>query len=136
MNKSDNETKNPSSDHTKDQRQLQEFNEWLVKWNNYQDRLAKYWNARSLQAHQALFHPVGETAAMPTFLDRWDFRFQELCEYKVRHLGRTFALKEIVHPRRDFISYLFRVKQREHGNCNVSSSFVSKYKPPLGEITL
>jgi hypothetical protein len=109
-------TKTPTNEieDATDQRQLQEFNEWLVKWNSYQERLAKYWTARAWQTHaqlpaqgqgqsKQLVYTVGG-AQVSGKSARWDVRFQELCDYK-----------------------------REHGNCNVPTNFLYKYKPPLGK---
>eukprot|EP00804_Cyclotella_cryptica_P020157 CCRYP_014932-RB/>CCRYP_014932-RB protein AED:0.07 eAED:0.07 QI:215/0.81/0.75/1/0.63/0.58/12/3112/737 len=99
-------SKQLTSDRSEDERQLKEFNEWLVRWNDYQDQLAKYWSARALEAQRknTLLRPVGGVAsATPMSPDRWELRFQELCEYK-----------------------------REYGDCNVPSSFAYRYKPSLG----
>lgn len=62
-----------------EQQQLDEFNQWLFRWNNYQHQLAHYWRGRGAG------HPSGSnnTAYGTVHYDKWQMRFQELCDFKV-----------------------------------------------------
>lgn len=88
-------TKSPSSGSAKesvsavDQRHLNEFNEWLARWINYQGLLAMYWKKRAEYEQQSLVLGQG-VAEGSKGGDKWDLRFQELCEYKVRSCRKGF----------------------------------------------
>lgn len=68
-----------------DQRHLNEFNEWLARWIGYQGLLALYWKKRAqYEEQQSLAAGQGVVGGESKGEDKWDLRFQELCEYKVR----------------------------------------------------
>jgi len=103
---------------TLQQRQLAEFNQWLYRWNNYQQHLANYWQGRAHALHQPTADQgagggkvgknkkgkKGKAGSMGDKVElKWNKRFQELVDFK-----------------------------EEHGHCNVPKEFSYKFSPPLG----
>ena len=71
---------------TLQQRQLAEFNQWLYRWNNYQQHLAQYWQGRYHALQQQVASgggkvPAGKKPAGVVVGDKadmkWNMRYQE-----------------------------------------------------------
>ena len=71
------------------QKQFAEFNQWLYRWNNYQQHLAHYWQGR----YHALYQQMGgggkvkgkkgKKNKQQTDVElKWNMRYQELLEFK------------------------------------------------------
>lgn len=70
------------------ERQLVEFNQWLYRWNNYQQTLANYWQGRYFQLSLEMGggkaskkgkkgKKGGGRTGAPKAEGKWDLRFQE-----------------------------------------------------------
>ena len=82
---------------TLQQRQLAEFNQWLYRWNNYQQHLAQYWQGRyhALKQQQVASGggkvPAGKKKPTGVVVGdkadmKWNMRYQEreftiICSY-------------------------------------------------------
>ncbi len=72
------------------QKQFAEFNQWLYRWNNYQQHLAHYWQGR----YHALYQQMGgggkvkggkkgKTNKQQQSVElKWNMRYQELLEFR------------------------------------------------------
>lgn len=101
--------------------QLAEFNQWLYRWNNYQQHLSHYWQGRyhSLYEQQvasgggggkvksdkkgSVKSKVKNAGSDNKVEGKWNLRYQELVDFK-----------------------------EEHCHTNVPKEFTYRYSPPLG----
>ena len=83
-------TARPPPDGTPEQ--LEEFNQWLARWQRYQTELSDYWQRRYSaiygpklakllgSSHNRKYEPANTTAEF-----KWKLRYQELLDFKAEH---------------------------------------------------
>ncbi|KAL7536840.1 LOW QUALITY PROTEIN: hypothetical protein ACHAXR_007432 [Thalassiosira sp. AJA248-18] len=101
---------------TLEQRQLAEFNQWLFRWNNYQQHLSHYWQGR--------YHALYQQAA-PGGGKIQDFAKKEKGKKSSKGVDRVEMKWNMRYQ--ELIDFM-----EEHGHVNVPKEFTYKYSPPLG----